>query len=372
MLVEYKGLKYSIQDKIAILVGYTKDVPAEVIVPDTVEVDKKQYLVSRIQKEAFKDCVKIEVLRIGNNIKWIEERAFLGCNNLEKVRMNTGVHTIADYCFCSCEKLKYLTMPSKLTFLGEGAFMGCLSLDSVDIPSSLISIPRYAFLGTILKEVEIPTGVQSIEDYAFKSIETLKNIRIPSTINNIGIYAFVGCSNLSHISVSDSNNIFEAHDGILYSKGCEHLYKCPENKSSSVSVKSKVRKISKHAFENCMKLTSVKLPKNLLTIGKEAFAWNEPFRYIEPKSDEEKNYGLRSLVIPNQVMNIADEAFIDHTVLEKIFVPKSVRYMGNKVFQGCSNLTIYFEGNKIPNTWDKAFNPDNLEIIFNASKKKFE
>ena len=70
-------------------------------------------------------------------------------------------------------------------------------------------------------------------------------------------------------------------------------------------------------FENCLSLTSIKLPKSLNDIGNRSF------------------YGcknLTSVVIPNGVKRIGESAFYDCKKLDNITISDSLTYIGNDAF----------------------------------------
>ncbi len=65
---------------------------------------------------------------------------------------------------------------------------------------------------------------------------------------------------------------------------------------------------------------------------------------------------------------IGESAFFGCINLEKIFIPKSVQYIGRNAFKNCPKLTIYCEADKQPNTWDKDWNPDNRTVVWGVKK----
>lgn len=79
----------------------------------------------------------------------------------------------------------------------------------------------------------------------------------------------------------------------------------------------KVTEIADRAFDYCIKLESVELPKGLKRIGNWAFASAE---------------SLESIVIPEGVTEIGEYAFAYSTGLKSITVPKSVTSIGEKAF----------------------------------------
>lgn len=107
--------------------------------------------------------------------------------------------------------------------------------------------------GKPLKDVEIPSSVKKISNYAFYSapIETLK---IPLGVTEIGIGAFVGCKNLT-----------------------------------SISLPSSIKSIDRAAFMECTALTEVTIPKGVEIIDEFAFY---------------KCTGLKKVTVPSSVTSV--------------------------------------------------------------------
>ena len=78
------------------------------------------------------------------------------------------------------------------------------------------------------------------------------------------------------------------------------------------------------AFEDCVGLTSVKLPNSLTSIGESAF---------------EDCVGLTSVKLPNSLTSIGESAFKDCYRLTSVEIPNSVTSIGEYAFYGCSGLT---------------------------------
>ena len=79
-----------------------------------------------------------------------------------------------------------------------------------------------------------------------------------------------------------------------------------------------------HGFAHCINLTSVVLPNSVKTIADEAFSGCT---------------SLASIVIPNSVELIRGEAFKDCSSLTSIELPNSLLELYNTPFSGCSSLT---------------------------------
>lgn len=86
---------------------------------------------------------------------------------------------------CIDESKRKITVLDNTTEIGEEAFQGRKKITTVILPSSLKKIGHAAFEYSGLKKIDIPEGVEHIEDYAFGSCD-LTNIRFPSTLKYIG------------------------------------------------------------------------------------------------------------------------------------------------------------------------------------------
>ena len=107
-----------------------------------------------------------------------------------------------------CKSLKNIEIPSSVTTIGDYAFVDCESLKNIKIPSSVTKIGESAFSGCVsLKNIEIPSSVTKIGDCAFRGCESLKNIKIPSSVTKIGDYAFVDCESLKKVRISRNTDL---------------------------------------------------------------------------------------------------------------------------------------------------------------------
>ncbi len=116
------------------------------------------------------------------------------------------VSRIGQELFLNDTTMKTLTLPDSVRSIGIAAFAGCTSLDTVALNSGLELIDDYAFApwngvgaeekGNNLTELEIPSTVIEIGDYAFPYMYDMMNIRFlgseedESNLKYIGEYAF--------------------------------------------------------------------------------------------------------------------------------------------------------------------------------------
>lgn len=147
----------------------------------------------------------------------------------------------------------------------------------------------------LFNEIVIPDSyngytVTGIADYAFQN-QKMSSVTLPSTIEHIGQGAFADCTFLKSIY------------------GLENcLY---------------IQSIENKTFYGCNKLTKIKLPPNLVSIGDSAFLACQ---------------SLISIELPNSLETISQRAFAGCTSLLSIKFPDDLKYIGGVAFAQCHAL----------------------------------
>ena len=109
---------------------------------------------------------------------------------------------------------------------------------------------------------------------------------------------------------------------------------------ASIILPESVSSIGQNAFKDCEKLISIDIPSSVNSIGYGVF------------------YGcsrLSSITIPESVTNIGDAAFFNCSSLTSISIPESVTSIGYNAFQGCSSLMSITIPNSVTSIGDAAF-----------------
>lgn len=116
--------------------------------------------------------------------------------------------------FSRCKSLDNITIPSSIRSIEGSCFNGCLNLKSVyinDLTAWLSIDFKYSnsnpmlngaklFLnGNEIKELTIPSDVQSIRRNSFYGCTSLETLIIPNTVDSINEHSFAGCVNLKEI-----------------------------------------------------------------------------------------------------------------------------------------------------------------------------
>lgn len=112
------------------------------------------------------------------------------------------------------------------------------------------------------------------------------------------------------------------------------------SEAMSNNVRYRVVSIGAWAFDNCVNLTSVKIPSSVKSIGFSAF-WGCS--------------GLKNINIPNTVETIQNAAFYKCSGLTKVAIPNSITELADNIFTGCSGLTTVELPNSITSIGNYAF-----------------
>lgn len=100
-----KDFIYAIHQDQAILIKYTGNVP-NVLIPDTVNLNEKNFTIYQIYAYAFADHEEIETISIPSSITFINSAAFWGCSSLETIVISKNVETVGESIFYGCDNLK--------------------------------------------------------------------------------------------------------------------------------------------------------------------------------------------------------------------------------------------------------------------------
>ena len=217
-----------------------------VVIPSSVDYNGTTYSVTSIGDDAFKYCISLKSIEIGNSVTSIGDDAFSGCSNLTSIEIPNSVTSIGNNAFSGCLRLTSIEIPNSVTIIGEWAFSNCSSLTSIQIPNSVTSIGNQAFqFCTSLTSIEIPNSVTSIGDSAFNGCESLTSIEIPNSVTIIGDFAFSGCYSLTSIEIP--NSVTSIGDSAFYF--CYSL--------TSIEIPNSVTSIGEWAFHACSSLTKI-------------------------------------------------------------------------------------------------------------------
>ena len=279
-----------------------------------------------------------------------------------------------------------------VTRIGNLAFKDCTKITSIAMPDSVAYIGRSAFYNcTSLKSITIPDGVKEIGYAAFSECAGLVSVKIPDNVTKIGDSAFINCANLTKIDVTAGNKYYSSANGVLFNKDNSELICYPAGiKNVGYSIPDGVTVIRDRAFNKCLSLNSITIPKSVQDIETYSFfgctsleainvaASNKNYADVNgilfskdktkivcyPANKKNMSYSipvsvkvvgvaafrdciyLKGITIPDSVTNIEHHAFSNCKSLKSITIPDSITAIEMATFIDCASLT----GVKIPDS----------------------
>lgn len=225
-----------------------------------------------IGDSAFGQCVMLESVTFGESLESIGNEAFQGCVSLRSAALPPDVFTLGKGAFAGCSALTDVSLDDGIEEIPGGTFRGCRSLSRLSLGREIRSVGASAFEGCeSLDTVTLGDNVERIGSLAFYNCSGLKSVVLGDSVTSIGFGAFNGCTSLGNITVSENNETFFSHDGILYSVKGNRLTVCPQGAKGKISIAADTVEIDDYAFAGCKKLTSVVFPESMSKIGMASF-----------------------------------------------------------------------------------------------------
>ena len=291
----------------------------------------------------------IETLSLGSGVSVVGERAMYYCQSLVSANLSSvSTTSLPKDTFSEDSSLRNLVLPSNLQSIGDYALNRCASLTSINLPSTLTSIGTKAFQCVPITTISLPSGLKTIGQYAFNECEELTSFVVPDSVTSIGRYAFMGCVKLESITLpflgntSSSNRFFGYIFGAnSYSQNSNYVPSSLEE----VILSNACTSIPDYAFYGCSNITSITIPDSVNQIGNYAFAGCSV---------------LSSVAIGNGVTSIGNYAFQNCTSLVSVIIPINVQSIGQYSFEGCASLEgVYYCG--LP--FDLSIGSNNSKLL---------
>jgi len=241
---------------------------------------------------------------IPSTVTTIGQNSFYNCKNLTSITLGSNVKSITNNAFEGCSGLTSIIIPYNIVTMGESVFQDCSGLINVEIQSTIIDVSF----------VELPIGISSISNNAFKGCTNLANIIIGDGIKSIGNNAFQSCTSLANIVIPN-----------------------------------RVTTIGSDAFRGCTSLISPIIGSNVTSIGINAF---------------NSCTDLSNIIIPDLVTIINPTTFQNCNNLKSVTIGSGVTSIGSLAFQNCSSLSkTYFYGN-LPTISSGAFGSNDSDTAY--------
>lgn len=363
--------------------------------------------VTEIGSNAFFHCSSLSYINLPNRLTSIGTSAFVGCHSLQNITLPASLQLIGWYAFSGCNSLKTATIHCDFVFnntiQGICLFQECHSLQTVHISEGVTLIPSCAFNACpALTTVTLPETLTEIDDAAFRYCYYLTSIYLPKSLQKIGAAAFKDCYALTHIYYGGTVDNFakieiELMEEEFYNRTYRHHFDEATVVANSSTVQQQplpititddfeimgstivkyrgpggnvvipsevngrpITKIATYAFADCITVTSVTIPENVVDISQGAF---------------ENCKSLSSVTMLDSVIGIDYGAFFGCTALKSVTLPASVKVIGISAFDKCEALsTVYYGGTEanraaidIGNNYNENVTLENANWIYNST-----
>lgn len=309
---------YKINEKDGVAsVGFNKFTKSKIFIPQYIDHEGKKYIITSIDTNAFTFSQTLYQIEFANN---------------------SMIQSIQNAAFSWAAFLTNISIPSSVTHIDDMVFSNCKNLKEIKFQpdSKLQQIGNYAFSDTLIEHIEIPSTVSELKKKWLFFTPRLKKVTI---MPNNKLYKNYENDNRIVVGKSDINN--DEYDSLIFVGRDVKTFVIPPSikiispqafalsKIEYVFISPHVKKICKCAFQSCLKLKNVEIPKNseLQKIGK--FAFNESF--------------IEKVFIPPQITKIGYNTFQYCSNLRKIEIPQDskLQIIDTEAFKQCSFESIY-------------------------------
>ena len=296
----------------------------------------------------FADFYNLTSIVFNEGVTAVSANALEGCEKLTSVTLPSTLKTIGVKAFYNCDLLEEITLPAGLESMGDNALGDCALLETINVlgnfeitfdmvaGSNLYKGTAYRngyYIGKTLVGVIDPTkflyikdGTTEIKEGVFDGLNQIKYVYVPETVTEYGERVFKDCTNLTLILEGDNFSGYNQHG--LQGLNRTRKNKCVTEDGFEYIDSTSGITITKYFGDNAI----VEIPetingKNVVIVGNgsEAIA--------------DTKLTVTKVILPEKVSQIAFWAFIDMASLVEVNVPKSVAYIGNNAFAGCTSLT---------------------------------
>ena len=299
----------------------------------------------------FSDCTGLTSITFPDGLTSIDEGMFKGCTGLTSLTFPNGLTSIGDYAFSGCTGLTDISFPETLQSIGSEAFYLC-GFSKITIPASVTEIGNYGlysgasggadiyFSGNAPAVAAADGGKPSFstdstlffdwektgwDDSFYYDSLTGKWNGYKTSAANEGLLDYGVCGD----SEDGTNLRWKLYkDGSLSISGSGAMagyaaskiapWSKYSNSIHTVTVGAGVTSIGAYSFyNNYKKLTAVKLPDSMTSIGKSAF---------------QGCTGLTSVTLPDGLTSISEYAFFGCTGLTSITLPRGLTLLRPSAF----------------------------------------
>ena len=281
--------------------------------------------VRSVPAHAFSGCEHLEKIEMGKMVRAIGTDAFRGCG-ITEISLPYGINKISEGAFRDCAHLTEIRLPLSTREIEAYAFHGCEKLESITLPKGLTVIDTNAFSCTGLTSVTLPQTLETVGSGAFELCEKLTEVQVPRTLKTIFHNAFDNSPKVNLAfdgTKSELQGIYTGKAKITCKPGADGMIIYSNGTKEIIYFGTE--KISGDKYKQKSGIVKVVLPEGLDIIAGYGYGGFYGCR------------NLKEVVLPQSLTSICSGAFA-FCDIQKIVIPKNVRFIGDFVLGGNKNL----------------------------------
>ena len=165
-----------------------------------------------------------------------------------------------------------------------------------------------------MESIKLPPNLKCIRDRAFMGCDSLVSLNVPASVVYVGERAFDGCAKLSNFA-------FPPH------------------------LKTSIKRFGNNVFNGCTLLPDAVKGGWGVHLNPEDLAH---FGSTVPAGAFHYRRDIKTVVFPNNVVAIGDEAFLACVNLIRVVLPPQLQIIGESAFGSCASLpSMHFPGEHV-------------------------
>lgn len=315
-----------------------------------------------IAERAFSNCTSLTEVVLSDEVVSVGSYAFQACNGLKKLTLGARVASFGTYTFTAdgknfdvsapvlyqCRGLKEITVaegnPNFISVdgvlygktvagkdCGEGGVLFAVPCGyeqtSLVLPEAVkIILPYSVHYQANLTGITLNEGLENIGKGAFYYSTKLTSLAVPSTVTTLGASVLLNCTAVTEFTISEENQVYSTDGNLIYENGGTSLAMYI-GLSDEVEIREGTLTVEMGVFMNNAKITSLVIPDSVKEIGVKAFNGCS---------------NLKSIVIGGGLKTIDSTSFAALSSLETITVSED-----NKYFKAVNNVLYSKDGAKL-------------------------
>lgn len=327
-------------------------------VPDKILKNGKEYTVTKIENNAFKDYTSLTSVKLPSTLTTIGHYGFARCSNLVEINIPEGLTSIGDAVLTNTSKLTALTLPKSLNTIGT-YFLSKSSVQSLTIPANVNRIGgRFLWQATTKQVIFENMAGWALGDEKLDVTNSELNAIKATTANTDAAWTrttpkdtdYTGKLTFTYDNSAKTATVTGA-DNTQTSIVIPDKIVCNDSSSGgTVGETYTVTTIGANAFENFTKMKSISIPNTITNIRYRAFRFCSNLAKIILPDDTNLDSSdifsfcsnLASVKLPENLKTIPFGTFYKCDKLASIAIPASVTKIAGCAFQssGITNITI--------------------------------